>query len=108
MTPQPPAGAILLFETILIVRYGSRHVVLHRDIYWLGKQWAVTGYGVQAVDKKLDMKFDIQAGRIWGEGLPQSKGAETWFDTDDFAEALKIARRRALENPTTFQQVWGD
>ena len=32
-------------------------MVLHRDIYWLGKQWAVTGYGIQAIDKKLDMKF---------------------------------------------------
>jgi hypothetical protein len=83
-------------------------VVLHRDIYWLGKQWAVTGYGVQAVDKKLDMKFDIEAGRIWDEGLAESMTAEKWFDAEDFAEALKIARRRALENPKTFQQVWGD
>ena len=83
-------------------------MVLHRDIYWLGKQWAVTGYGVQAVDKKLDMKFDVEAGRIWDEGLAESMAEEKWFNADDFAEALKIARRRALENPKTFQQVWGD
>ena len=25
---------------------------LHRDIYWLGRQWAVTGYGIQAVDQR--------------------------------------------------------
>jgi len=24
------------------------HMALHRDIYWVGRQWAVTGYGIQA------------------------------------------------------------
>ncbi len=47
-------------------------MVLHRDIYWLGKQWAVTGYMDQAVDKKLDMKFDIEVGRLSEEGLADS------------------------------------
>src|SRR4051812_5037555 len=108
MRPQPTGWGILLFGTGLTGKYGSRHVVLHRDIYWLGKQWAVTGYGIQAVDKKLDMKFDIEAGRIWDEGLAEAMSAEGWVDAGDFAEALKIARRRALENPKTFQQVWGD
>jgi hypothetical protein len=40
-------------------------------VYWLGKQWAVTGYGIQAVDKKLEMKFDVEAHRIWEEGLEE-------------------------------------
>ncbi len=83
-------------------------MVLHRDIYWLGKQWAVTGYGIQAVDKKLNMKFDIEAHRIWEEGLAESMESEKWFDADDFSEALSIARQRARENPTTFQQVWSN
>jgi hypothetical protein len=83
-------------------------VVLHRDIFWLGKQWAVTGYGVQAVNKKLDMKFDIEASRIWEEGLSEAMASESWLDAEDFAEALKVARRRALEKPATFQHVWGD
>lgn len=78
-------------------------MVLHRDIYWLGKQWAVTGYGIQAVDKKLDMKFDIEANRIWEDGLADAMQAEKWFDADDFIEALDNARRRARENPTTFR-----
>ena len=46
-------------------------VVLHRDVFWLGKQWAVTGYGVQAVDKKLNMKFDIEAGDVVVGAVPQ-------------------------------------
>jgi hypothetical protein len=83
---------------------GRVSVVLHRDIFWLGKQWAVTGYGIQAVDKKLDMKFDVEAERLWEEGLAESMGSESWFDADDFKMALGIARRRAREHPTTFQQ----
>jgi hypothetical protein len=27
-------------------------MALHRDIYWVGRQWAVTGYGIQACDQK--------------------------------------------------------
>lgn len=78
-------------------------MVLHRDIYWLGRQWAVTGYGVQAVDKKLDMKFDVEAQHIWDEGLAENLRSEGWFDEQDFATALGVARRRARENPATFR-----
>jgi hypothetical protein len=83
-------------------------VVLHRDIYWLGKQWAVTGYGVQAVDKKLNMKFDIRADRIWEDGLAEAMDSEKWLDIDDFAEALSVARRRVREDPTMFREVLSD
>src|SRR6266851_1612741 len=46
-------------------------MALHRDIFWLGRQWAVTGYGIQAVNMKLDMKFDIEVSRLLEEGLAQ-------------------------------------
>jgi len=87
---------------------GTQAVVLHRDIYWLGKQWAVTGYGVQAVDKKLEMRFDVEADRIFEEGLAEPMRSEGWFDEHDFILALGVARRRARENPTTFRQVMTD
>lgn len=83
-------------------------MVLHRDVYWLGKQWAVTGYGIQAVDKKLEMKFDVEAHRIWEEGLEEALASESWFDRQDFTEALDIARRRARENPATFRPALSD
>jgi hypothetical protein len=83
-------------------------VVLHRDIFWLGKQWAVTGYGIQAVDKKLNMKFDVEADRLWEDGLAEAMRSESWFDADDFKQALGIARRRAREHPATFQQLTSD
>jgi hypothetical protein len=83
-------------------------VVLHRDVYWLGRQWAVTGYGIQAIDKKLDMRFDIEAHRIWEENLADAMASESWFDGDDFAAALGAARKRARENPTAFRHILGD
>jgi hypothetical protein len=83
-------------------------VVLHRDVYWLGKQWAVTGYGIQAVDKKLEMKFDIEAHRIWEDGLAEALAAESWFDREDFIEALGVARRRVRENPAIFRPMLSD
>jgi hypothetical protein len=68
----------------------------------------VTGYGIQAVNKKFEMKFDIEAHRIWEEGLAEAMAPETWFDREDFTEALDIARRRAREHPASFRQVFSD
>ena len=42
-------------------------MALHRDIFWVGRQWAVTGYGVQACDQKQKGQFDIEAGRLWDD-----------------------------------------
>jgi hypothetical protein len=83
-------------------------VVLHRDVYWLGKQWAVTGYGVQAVSKKHNMKFDIDVSQIWNEDLDAPMRDQPWFDAADFAEALEHARKRAQESPLTFRPPLGD
>jgi hypothetical protein len=82
---------------------GQSALVLHRDIFWLGKQWAVTGYGIQAINKKLEMTFDVEASRIWDEGLADALQSQPWFDHDDFICALGIARRRSREAPLTFQ-----
>ena len=46
-------------------------MALHRDIYWVGRQWAVTGYGMQAVDQKQKSKFDIEASRLWEDDLAE-------------------------------------
>lgn len=78
-------------------------MALYRDIFWLGRQWAVTGYGIQAVNKKLDMKFDIEASRLLEEGLAETMLSEPWFDLDDFKEALEVARKRLRETPEVFR-----
>ncbi|MET0443471.1 hypothetical protein [Tardiphaga sp.] len=87
---------------------GVRGVVLHRDVFWLGKQWAVTGYGVQAVSKKHNMKFDIDVSQIWGDDLDAPMRDLPWFDAKDFAEAVERARKRATEQPLTFRPPLSD
>ena len=80
-------------------------MALHHDIFWLGRQWAVTGFGVQAVDKKLNMKFDVPISRIWESGLAEPMQPEQWFDHEDFAKAVEIARQRSKATPQIFQPV---
>lgn len=69
-------------------------MALHRDIYWVGRQWAVTGYGMQAVDPRLKGRFDIEASRLWEDGLSESLNAGAWLNAEDFAKALAVARAR--------------
>jgi hypothetical protein len=73
------------------------HKTLHRDIFWLGRQWAVTRFGIQAVNQKLEQKFDVEASRIFEDGLAGPMQSEPWFDGEDFAQALSIARKRFQE-----------
>ncbi len=82
-------------------------MTLHRDIYWLGRQWAVTGHGIQAVDKKLNMRFDVEVSRIGEDGLDRPMQGLEWFDAEDFAEALSVARRLSQEAPARFQPLAG-
>ena len=74
-------------------------MALHRDIYWVGRQWAVTGYGLQAVDQKQKGKFDIEASRLWEDGVLESVRAEAWLNTGDFDKALAVARKHFPEAP---------
>ena len=70
---------------------------LHRDIFWVGRQWAVTGLGLQAVDQKQKSKFDIEISRLWDDDLLHGLSAERWFNLDDFSQGLAIARTRYPE-----------
>jgi hypothetical protein len=72
-------------------------MALHRDIFWVGRQWAVTGYGIQAVDQKLKGQFDIDASRLWEDGLLESLRAERWLNPADFEKALAVARKHHPE-----------
>ena len=67
---------------------------LHRDIYWVGRQWAVTGHGMQAIDQKQKSKFDIEVARLWDDDLAEGLSSERWFNLADFSEGLAIARAR--------------
>jgi hypothetical protein len=69
-------------------------MALHRDIFWVGRQWAVTGSGIQAVDQRRRSEFDIEIARLWDDGLCDGLRAQAWFQVEDFEKALTIARAR--------------
>jgi hypothetical protein len=73
------------------------HVVgeaLTEPIYWQGRQWAVTPFGVEC----RDGTYVIQANRLWEKdedyGWVRHMAEKSWVDLPEFAEALRIARRR--------------
>src|SRR5947209_12871572 len=68
-------------------------MALHRDIFWVGRQWAVTGYGIQACNQKQRSKFDIEASRLWESGVLDGLRAEPWINRDDFNQAVDVARK---------------
>jgi hypothetical protein len=69
-------------------------MALHRDIYWVGRQWAVTGFGLQACNQKQKGKFDVEASRLWQDGVLESIRAEPWLNVADFEKAVDVARQR--------------
>ena len=74
-------------------------MALHRDIYWVGRQWAVTGYGIQACDQKQKGKFDIEASRLWEDGVLDSVRVQKWLNIEDFDKAITVARKYYPEPP---------
>ena len=69
-------------------------MALHRDIFWVGRQWAVTGSGIQAVDQRLRSEFDVDILRLWDDGLCERMREHPWFVAEDFEKALAMARAR--------------
>ncbi len=70
---------------------------LHRDIYWVGRQWAVTGYGMQAIDQRLNGIFDIEVSSIWEDSLSERMHALKWLNAADFDKGLAAARKHYPE-----------
>jgi hypothetical protein len=69
-------------------------MALHRDIFWIGRQWAVTGLGMQAINQKLGGQFDVEIVRLWDEGWLDILRAQSWLNAEDFAKGLAVARAR--------------
>jgi hypothetical protein len=66
---------------------------LTEPVHWQGRQWAVTAYGIEA----LDGMYHVAAAEIW----PGPDGTLPWFDAlrrrygtdhDDLEAALTVAR----------------
>ena len=74
---------------------------LHRDIFWIGRQWAVTGAGIQAIDQRLRGVLDIEIARLWDDDLVQSRRAKPGVNAADFDKALAVARERFPQTPVS-------
>ncbi|UPK31790.1 hypothetical protein IVB18_26025 [Bradyrhizobium sp. 186] len=74
-------------------------MALHHDIFWVGRQWAVTGAGIQAVDQRLRGVLDIEIARLWDDALVQSRRAKAGVNIEDFDRALATARTRYPREP---------
>ncbi|KQU19042.1 hypothetical protein ASG63_07795 [Methylobacterium sp. Leaf94] len=66
---------------------------LTEPVHWRGRQWAVTGYGIEA----LDGMYHVSAAEIWSgpDGtLPWLEALHRRYGTDreDLDAALKVAR----------------
>jgi hypothetical protein len=72
-------------------------MALHRDIFWIGRQWAVTGFGLQAIDQRLKGAFDIEAAQVWADDVVERMQAHAWVNAADFDKALSVARARFPE-----------
>lgn len=74
-------------------------MALHRDIFWIGRQWAVTGAGIQAVDQRLRGVLDIDTARLWDDALIRSRRAKAGVNVEDFDKAVTMARARYPQMP---------
>ena len=74
-------------------------MVLHRDIFWIGRQWAVTGHGMQLIDQRLEGAFDIEVIRLWDDDLIESLRTKAWLKAEDFDKGLAVARTRHPQSP---------
>lgn len=74
-------------------------MALHRDVFWVGRQWAVTGTGIQAVDQRLRGVLDIDIARLWDDTYVQSRRAKPGVNVEDFDKAVTVARERFPETP---------
>ena len=69
-------------------------MALHRDIFLICRQWAVTGAGIQAIDQLLRGVLDIDIARLWDNDLVQNRRAKPGVNAADFDRALAVARER--------------
>lgn len=60
-----------------------------------GKQWAVTKYGIEAIDGRYDIKKSAIKTRHekFDWSWPRHMGEKNWVDVDDFIDVLQAAMK---------------
>jgi hypothetical protein len=75
---------------MILSRSAAAHVSGDLDeIWWRGSQWAVTAYGIEALDGRYPIAVDylLSTAPYW----PQHMAEKSWVDTDDFRTAFCVA-----------------
>ena len=67
-------------------------MALHRDIHWIGRQWAVTGHGMQLIDQKLQGFFDIEISQLWDDALIATTRGKEWLNGAGAISAIDASR----------------
>jgi hypothetical protein len=67
---------------------------LAQPIFWVGRQWAVTSYGVEC----RDGTYAFEADRL-GEDWYAHVSRKIWVDAGDLREALEFAHKHFGKRP---------
>jgi len=63
---------------------------LVQPIYWTGRQWAVTGYGMECLEERW---ANIHYGGVHDPYLLRHWSAKRWVDVEDFEAAHAVAKK---------------
>jgi hypothetical protein len=61
------------------------------EMWWRGRQWAVTDHGIERLDGLYFIAADRLAEKILVHGWPAHMTEKSWTDTEDFLTAWLIA-----------------
>lgn len=66
---------------------------LHKDVYWQGKQWVASRFGVEKRDGSYYIEADLlyKDNRAYELGWMNHMRQKQWCDLDDFATALLMS-----------------
>ena len=60
-------------------------------VWWRGRQWAVTTYGLERLDGLYACSADSLLDNVQTYGLPRHMSGKGWVDQDDFDTAWLVA-----------------
>lgn len=97
--PPRPSLAAMIADASKVPEVKIQGEELTLPIIWVGRQWAVTGHGVEA----RDGTYAIEIERLWEEMSPgytweRHLSLKDWVDVPDLAAALAIARQTYQDN----------
>lgn len=60
------------------------------EVWWRGRQWAVTDYGIEALNGCYNFEWKRMLDRVDIHGWPEHMSGKNWVDIDDFITAWLV------------------